>query len=127
MGDLTKHFSKHEFACRGEHCCNHTVKVDMRLVFALQAFRDRLGGQHKLDITSGYRCPVRNKAEGGAPNSYHLRGQAADVLCPAGLSLDQFYELADQSGFFGGIIIYSGPDRLHLDIRPRRYRADKRL
>lgn len=30
-------------------------------------------------VTSGYRCPALNKAVGGATNSQHIYGQAADI------------------------------------------------
>ena len=30
-------------------------------------------------VTSGYRCPALNKAVGGASNSQHMTGQAADI------------------------------------------------
>ncbi len=32
-----------------------------------------------LRVTSGYRCKKLNKAVGGAKNSQHLRGEAADI------------------------------------------------
>ena len=32
-----------------------------------------------LYVTSGYRCPVLNRAVGGVPHSQHILGQAADV------------------------------------------------
>lgn len=33
-------------------------------------------------INSGYRCPELNEAVGGATNSAHLSGAAADIVCP---------------------------------------------
>lgn len=30
-------------------------------------------------VTSGYRCPELNKAVGGARNSHHMQGMAADI------------------------------------------------
>ena len=33
-------------------------------------------------VSSGYRCPKLNKAVGGAVNSQHMLGAAADILCP---------------------------------------------
>lgn len=30
-------------------------------------------------VTSGYRSPILNKAVGGARNSYHMKGRAADL------------------------------------------------
>ena len=32
-------------------------------------------------VCSGYRCPELNKAVGGAGNSQHMKGQAADIYC----------------------------------------------
>jgi hypothetical protein len=32
--------------------------------------------------TSGYRCPQLNRAIGGAANSQHMKGQAADIVIP---------------------------------------------
>lgn len=32
-----------------------------------------------IRINSGFRCKELNKAVGGAPNSYHTRGRAADI------------------------------------------------
>lgn len=34
-------------------------------------------------ISSGYRCPVLNRAVGGVANSQHLTGQAADITIPS--------------------------------------------
>ena len=42
----------------------------------LQPLRDYFG--HAITVTSGYRSPKVNKAVGGAKNSDHLLGKAAD-------------------------------------------------
>lgn len=42
----------------------------------LQPLRDLVG---PIGISSGYRCPALNKTVGGAHNSQHLYGQAADI------------------------------------------------
>lgn len=34
---------------------------------------------HPIIVSSGYRCPELNKAIGGAVNSQHIKGQAADI------------------------------------------------
>lgn len=34
-------------------------------------------------VSSGYRCPALNDAVGGQADSQHLRGEAADFICPA--------------------------------------------
>ena len=79
MGDLSKNFNRSEFACKGENCCGHSAPVHPDLIEALQALRDRIG--KPLSITSGFRCNRHNKAVGGAEQSFHTLGMAADVAC----------------------------------------------
>jgi hypothetical protein len=43
----------------------------------LQIVRDLYG--KAMPVTSGYRCPVVNKAVGGVNNSAHAKGLAADI------------------------------------------------
>ena len=38
--------------------------------------------QAPIHINSGFRCAALNAAVGGARNSMHMRGLAADILCP---------------------------------------------
>jgi len=44
----------------------------------LDPLRERYG--HPIYVTSGYRCPKLNNAVNGAPNSQHMRGEAADIV-----------------------------------------------
>lgn len=46
------------------------------IYFCLQPIRDKIG--KPMIITSGYRCQQVNKLVGGAVNSQHTKGQAAD-------------------------------------------------
>lgn len=48
------------------------------IVYCLQPIRDKLG--KPMIITSGYRNTEVNKLVGGATNSQHLKGQAADFI-----------------------------------------------
>lgn len=41
----------------------------------------------QLTVSSALRTPEHNRAVGGAPNSYHLKGQALDLVPPAGMSM----------------------------------------
>lgn len=73
MGDLTTNFSKHEFRCKdgSEH------EIDCRLLGMLEGLRAVLG--QPITIISGYRSPDYNRKVGGARNSYHTQGKAADI------------------------------------------------
>jgi zinc D-Ala-D-Ala carboxypeptidase len=82
MGDLSPHFSRKEFKCP---CCNFGMNdgdVSSELIHLLEAMREDLGGP--IRINSGCRCPARNAAVGGVPNSAHLRGTAADIHVEGG-------------------------------------------
>jgi hypothetical protein len=70
---LSENFMSWEFRC---HCCG-VVKVYEGVVSALEELRAIVDGP--LYVNSGYRCPAHNRAVGGAKNSYHMRGMAADI------------------------------------------------
>ncbi len=79
MGDLTRHFDSHEFACR----CGCTAPDSIRLRWfeiasALEKVRDIVG--RSITVISGYRCPKRNaQVPNAARHSEHLRGDAVDI------------------------------------------------
>ena len=77
MGKVGQYFSASEVACP---CCKET-NPSQNLVSILDETRRALGVP--LRISSGLRCPARNKAVGGASLSGHLPrdggGYAADV------------------------------------------------
>ncbi|MDY0324840.1 MAG: D-Ala-D-Ala carboxypeptidase family metallohydrolase [Candidatus Cloacimonadaceae bacterium] len=115
MGDLSKNFSRSEFACKGTNCCGHSAPIQPELISALQALRDQLN--LPLSITSGFRCNRHNESVGGAARSFHTLGMAADVACPDGLTAEDLARAAETIPAFqqGGIGIY--PSWVHLDVR----------
>jgi uncharacterized protein YcbK (DUF882 family) len=46
----------------------------------LQPLRDKYG---PVIVSSAYRNPMVNKAVGGSRDSWHLKGCAADIVCPS--------------------------------------------
>lgn len=105
MGDLSPHFSRHEFDCRDGSRAN----PDARLIEALERLR-AICGNRPLRIVSGYRSPAYNKRVGGAPRSQHLVNRAADI--PSGYAT---VAQARQAGFRG--IGSSGVWATHVDVR----------
>lgn len=79
MGDLSKHFSYAELACKDD--CGYGA-VHPHLLVVLEAIRRENDGK-PLRIVSGLRCPPRNEAVRGATRSSHQWGGAADI--PAGI------------------------------------------
>ncbi|PIQ23489.1 peptidase M15A [bacterium (Candidatus Blackallbacteria) CG17_big_fil_post_rev_8_21_14_2_50_48_46] len=57
-----------------------TANLKLLCVQALQPLRDKLN--KPIIVTSGYRSPVVNRAIGGATNSAHMSGLAADIYVP---------------------------------------------
>jgi uncharacterized protein YcbK (DUF882 family) len=75
MGDLSKNFSRVEFACN-DGCGFDTI--DAETLQVLEAMRQHF--RTPITINSGCRCPSHNRKVGGASNSQHLYGRAVDVV-----------------------------------------------
>jgi uncharacterized protein YcbK (DUF882 family) len=108
----SKYFSAKEFVCP---CCGR-ADVSEELVVALNVLRETVGVP--VVVTSGYRCEGHNRAVGGAPNSFHTYGMAADIR-PVGCSLDALVRAADP--LFNGLKRYS--TWVHVDVRPGIWRG----
>jgi zinc D-Ala-D-Ala carboxypeptidase len=118
---VTPNFSWGELACR---CgCEAPPKVrDRALELAQQLEVIRTEVRGPVQIISGYRCERRNRTVGGAPNSRHLWGDAADIQVHgwAGRDLRELAELLIGRGKLrnGGIGTYAKkPLTLHYDLR----------
>ena len=86
---LTEHFSLEELIASelaARSGIDNTAPADLMvnlhaLAEGLERVRAALGGK-PIHVNSGYRCAALNAAVGGAGNSMHMRGLAADILCP---------------------------------------------
>ncbi len=72
-GNCSNFFAYREFASSG----NGWIKVNRALVAALDVYRSNVN--RPVRIVSGYRDPDQNAKAGGAKNSQHLYGNAADL------------------------------------------------
>ena len=123
---LTENFNLTEFASKDGYAFPQDVKVNLsELAKNLQVLRDHFG--KSITITSGYRSPAHNVRIGGAKDSFHVRGMAADIQI-SGVSPRLVYnaiELLIKSGKMkeGGLGLYNS--WCHYDIRNKRIRWDK--
>ena len=108
MGNLTKNFSKEEFACK---CGCGTDNINTTLVERLQQLRNACG--FPLVISSGCRCRSYNISEGGKENSAHLIGMASDIKCS-----DSRYEILHWAFALRFSRIGIARNFIHLDIDP---------
>lgn len=62
--------------CGGAYSGCRQVLVLRELLWSLERYRKVAGS---VRVVSGYRCPARNNAVGGASNSQHMYGAAVDL------------------------------------------------
>ena len=99
MNDIqvSTNFKLNEFQCR---CGCQQVKLSSELLERLQAMRTETG--RPIRVNSGYRCPSHNRTVGGATNSQHLHGTAADIVI-VGLAKAQQNALCERYFSDGGL------------------------
>lgn len=121
----SEHFTRAELDCK----CGCTTPPIVarklaRLASNLELLRTILG---RVPVVSAYRCPARNREVGGASDSRHMRGEAADLnmneLRRDGYAQDEIFNAAERVPAFagGGIGVYLNGG-VHVDIRGWRAR-----
>lgn len=105
-GRCSQHFTFRSFRSPGDGW----IKLDRALVRALEVYRAAL--DRPVAILGGHRDAEFNRAQGGAPDSQHLHGTAADIQ-PA-MTLADVLEL----GVFSGIGFDADSGLVHhVDVR----------
>lgn len=113
---LSKNFTVREFACKDG---SDTVKICLDNVSKLQAIREHFG--KAVRINSAYRTPAHNAKVGGSSNSYHVKGQAADIVI-SGVSPLKVAMYAESIGCHG-VIYYPVKKFTHVDTRTGTFHA----
>lgn len=121
--NLTEHFTLEELtfsqmaARRG---IDNTPSLEVvahltTLAEGLENVRTLLGAP--IRITSGYRSPALNDAVGGAKNSAHKEGYAADFICPSFGPTISVVKAIDLSDIRFDQLIYEGT-WVHISFDP---------
>ena len=112
---LSANFVVSEFACKDG---SDKVLIDTELVEILQKIRTKF--KKPVEITSAYRHDVYNKKIGGASNSQHTKGKAADMYI-SGVEPEDIVRYAEYlMPNMGGIGLYG--NFVHVDVRANRSR-----
>ena len=116
---LTDNFQMSEFDSKDGAMMPFSIRTTVAvLAHQLQVIRDEIGVP--ITINSGYRSPSHNAAVGGAKNSYHVKGMAADLVTslPPQKLAETIKKLMDEGKIKkGGIKAYN--TFVHYDIRGR--------
>ena len=111
---IKPHFKASEFQCKDK---TEGILIAADLLDALEKIRNHFNAP--IIINSGYRTPSWNAKIGGAPNSYHCKGMAADIVVK-GHSSREVAKYADSIMKQGGVIRYT--NFVHVDVREEKYR-----
>lgn len=134
---LTAHFTLEELTASNtakrlkiDNTPSNEVRANLaRLAGALEVVR-ALGGDKPLVIHSGYRSPALNAKVGGAKNSYHMKGLAADFDAPFGMTHDELQKKIASSGIPFDLVLEEkardGAHWLHFQI-PESGKPARRL
>lgn len=125
---ISPHFHRSEFAQPARHGFKRVPYPEelfpflRQLCFELEIIRAAFN--RPITILSGFRSSAYNKAVGGARNSQHLHGTAADIAI-SGVSASKVHDTIlrlHREGIvkLGGLGRYK--THTHVDIRPGRLR-----
>ena len=117
-------FDTSEFRSRDGASSPFPFVVEPALLYLLMCIRDRFG--KPIVVNSGYRSPEWNAKVGGAANSFHVKGLAADIR-PSSADADQLARLQDiclRTNSIGGVGLYD--TFVHVDARGSKARWDNR-
>lgn len=127
MEAITRNFNLEEFDSKDGAKMSLEAKINVvKLACNLQRLRDYFG--KPIIINSGYRSPNHNANVGGAKNSQHVLGKAADIringINPIEIYNAIEYLISKGEMLQGGLGIYN--TFLHYDIRQGKARWDER-
>lgn len=120
---LTPNFKLSEFASKCGRPTPESVMPNLRMLAQnLQVLRTEIG--RPIRINSGYRSPEHNRRIGGAAESQHVLGRAADITVDGMTPTQVFRKIEELIAVGrmreGGLGLY--PTWVHYDVRGTRAR-----
>lgn len=112
---LTQHFKAEEFKCKDG---TKEFLWAIELLEVLETIRNHFN--EPVIINSGYRTPTWNTKVGGAKNSYHMKGMAADIRVKNVSPKEVAKFASEYMKNHGGVICYT--NFVHVDVREEYYR-----
>jgi uncharacterized protein YcbK (DUF882 family) len=127
------YYSKGEYVSNALKSVNHIMRdvrtndvktIDKNLLDLISAISIKLKPKEPFHVISGYRSPktnnlMRKHGKGAAKNSFHVKGQAADIRlpgCRTSVLRRAAYELKS-----GGVGYYPKSRFVHIDVGPVRF------
>lgn len=116
MGDVSKHFSRREFACADG--CGFEA-VDAELLDIAEQLREKIGA---FTPNCACRCLEHNRNVGSKDTSFHVKGMAMDIPIKDNIRRQEVYEWLDNWVLFerGGLGLYD--TFIHIDLRRTKAR-----
>lgn len=105
--------SKIYYIMRDFHVNKETI-IDINLIELLSSMHRTSNSIFPFYLNSGYRTTETNERVGGAENSFHMKGQASDILLPR-FKLSDLKDIA-LSKRAGGVGYYPSQNFLHVDV-----------
>ena len=117
---LTKNFTLPELTTTSTGITNQPNSQQIAALITLcnkvlQPARDMYG--KPIRVNSGFRSPAVNKAVGGAPNSQHTRGEAADITVFSKEENKKLFELIRDNLSFDQLINERNYSWIHVSYR----------
>jgi hypothetical protein len=126
---LSENFTLEELCATSSHHINKPTQGELNSLGllvrnVLQPVRELFG--KSIKVTSGFRSKAVNEEKGGASNSQHLKGEAADLVCENNALL---FRLIRDNFMFDQLIWEGGDDKqpawVHVSYKTQGNREEK--
>jgi hypothetical protein len=114
--DHIRHWTREEWRCQcgGKYCNGFPAEPDQTLAELVDDIRQELGAPgHR---SSGLRCEIHNRNEGGVWNSKHLSGKALDFYIE-GVSGEKLLAAAQKDPRTNYAYIIGNGPYVHVDVK----------